>query len=90
MDCLEKYIDGVGYEQITKSQYQELTKDSCIDQLRVKLQKTSPQDVRVNSEQFIIDKITTVYVPVHEARCVDPKKKIGILRIDGITKKILG
>mgnify|MGYP001818655376 CR=1 FL=1 len=69
---------------------QELAKESCIDKLRTKLCKTSPQDIRMNSEKFIIDKITTVYVPVHEARCVDPKKKIEILRVDGITKKILG
>jgi len=69
---------------------QELTKESCIEKLRMKLRKISLQDIRMNSEKFIVDKITTVYVPVHEARCVDPKKRVEILRIDGITKKMLG
>ena len=87
---IENYPTRILEQNSENVRHQELTKESCIDQLRTKLQKTSPQDVRMNSEQFIIDKITTVYVPVHEARCVDTKKKIGILRIDGITKKILG
>ena len=87
---IENYPTRILEQNSENVKNQELTKESCIDQLRVKLQKISPQDVRVNSEQFIIDKIITVYVPVHEARCVDPKKKIGILRIDGITKKVLG
>lgn len=87
---IENYPTRILEQNSENVKHQELTKESCIDQLKIKLQKISPQDVRMNSEQFIIDKITTVYVPVHEARCVDPKKKIGILRIDGITKKILG
>ena len=87
---IENYPTRTLEQNSENVKHQEMTRESCIDKLRMKLRKISPQDIRMNSEKFIIDKITTVYVPVHEARCVDPKKKIGILRIDGITKKILG
>ena len=87
---MENYPTRILEQNSENVKHQELTKDNCIDKLRMKLRKISPQDIRMNSEKFIIDKITTVYVPIHEARCVDTKKKIGILRIDGITKKVLG
>ena len=87
---IENYPTRILEQNSENVKPQEMTRESCIDKLRMKLRKISPQDIRMNSEKFTIDKITTVYVPVHEARCVDPKKKIRILRIDGITKKILG
>ena len=87
---IENYPVRILEQNSENVKHQEMTRESCIDKLKLKLLKISPQDVRINSEKFIIDKITTVYVPIHEARCVDPKKKIGILRIDGITKKVLG
>jgi len=87
---IENYPARILEQNSENVKQQELTRESCIENLRIKLCKTSPQDIRMNSEKFTIDKITTVYVPVHEARCVDAKKKVEILRIDGITKKVLG
>lgn len=87
---VENYPTRILEQNSENIKSQELSKESCIDKLRTKLQRTNPQDVRMNSEKFIIDKITTVYVPVHEARCVDLKKRTRILRIDGVTKKMLG
>ena len=86
---VENYPTRILEQNSENVKQQELTKESCIEKLRVKLRRVSPQDIRMNLEKFIVDKITNVYVPVHEARCVDPKKKVKVLRIDGITKKVL-
>ena len=87
---IENYPTRVLEQNSENVKHQEMTKDSYIERLREKLQnKLNPQDIRINSEKFLVTKITTIYVPVHEARCVDAKNKIKILRIDGITKKIL-
>jgi len=86
---IENYPARILEQNSENVKRQELTRESCINRLRMKLCKINPQDIRINSEKFIIDKITTAYVPVHEARCVDSKKKVKILRIDGITKKVL-
>ena len=87
---VENYPIRILEQNAENTKHQELTQEQYLTKLKEKLQKISPQDIRINSEKFVIDKITTVYTPVHEARCVDSKKKIGILRIDGITKKMLG
>lgn len=54
-----------------------------------KLRNSIEGEVRLNKEAFLIEKIDQVYVPVFEARLIDAKNKIEIMRIDGITKKIL-
>ena len=87
---IENYPTRILEQNSENIKLQEMTRDNCVDRLRIKLRNISPPDIRMNSEKFIIDKITTVFVPIHEARCVDAKKKIRILRIGGITKKVLG
>ena len=87
---VENYPTRILEQNTENIRHQELTREQYLVKLREKLRKISPQDIRINSERFVIDKITTVYTPVHEARCVDSKKRIEILRIDGITKKVLG
>lgn len=87
---IENYPSRILEQNKENVKQQELTQEKAIDKLREKLRrKINLEDIRINSEKFIIEKITTIYVPVHEARCVDKKKRIEILRIDGITKKVL-
>lgn len=87
---IENYPTRVLEQNVEHVKNQELSQEEYINRLREKLRrKLHLQDIRTNTEEFVINKITTVYVPVHEARCVDKKKKIEILRIDGITKKVL-
>lgn len=54
-----------------------------------KLRNSVEGEIRVNSEEFTIEKIEQIYVPIFEARLIDAKNKIEIMRIDGISKKIL-
>ena len=87
---IENYPTRILKQNEENVKNQELSREECIQKLHKKLEnKLSTQDIRINSEKFVVDKITTVYVPIHEARCVDKKKKIEILRIDGVTRKIL-
>ena len=46
-------------------------------------------DVRALNDEFVLREITEVYFPIFEARLIGPKKKVGIIRIDGVRKKIL-
>ena len=41
------------------------------------------------NDEFTLHDITEVYIPIFEARLSDPKKKVGIIRIDAVRKKIL-
>lgn len=54
-----------------------------------KLKNSLEGEIRINNEDFTIEKIDLVYLPIFEARLIDSKNKIEIMRIDGITKKIL-
>ena len=67
----------------------ELTIDAMVKKLIDKLKKSVGDDVRSFHEELVLEDILEVYVPVYEARLIGPKKKIKILRIDGVRKKIL-
>ena len=86
---VENYPTRILEQNSENVKHQELTREQYLEKLKNKLRKINPQDIRINSERFVIDKVITVYTPVHEARCVDSKKRIEILRIDGITNKVL-
>jgi len=67
----------------------ELTYDAAINKLQSELKKPMESDVRALNDEFILREITEVYSPIFEARLIGPKKKVGIIRIDGVRKKIL-
>jgi len=67
----------------------DITYEGLVNKLKVKLKKPIETEVRDLQDDFVINKIKEVYVPIYEARVVGPKKKVGILRIDAIRKKIL-
>ena len=89
-DTLEGYPDSVLEQNGENVRRPEVTLAQCFSMLRDELRKTGPGDIRVNSSEMSIEGVTAVYVPVYEARCVGPKRKVAILRIDGVTKKVLG
>ena len=49
----------------------------------------SQLEVRDLKDEFTINEISEIYVPIFEARLVGPKKKVELLRIDAVRKKIL-
>jgi len=67
----------------------ELTYDAAINKLQSELKKPMESDVRALNDEFVLREITEVYSPIFEARLIGPKKKVGIIRIDGVRKKIL-
>ena len=67
----------------------ELTYDAAINKLQFELKKPMESDVRKLNDEFVLREIIEIYFPVFEARLIGPKKKVGIIRIDGVRKKIL-
>ena len=67
----------------------EITKKAALTKLSEKLQRPLESDVRDLNDEFTIQEIAEIYVPVFEARLVGPKKKVGIMRIDAVRQKIL-
>ena len=66
-----------------------LEQDETVRRLETVL-KDVEEDVNMIKEKISIDKLVQVFVPVYEARCVDLKNKVELLRIDAINKKIIG
>lgn len=67
----------------------EITNDIAIEYFTKKLMRPLEEDVRDLKEEFQINEVSEIYVPIYEARLIGPKKKVAILRIDGVRKKIL-
>lgn len=67
----------------------EITYDVAVDQLKIILKKSLEQDIRNLNDEFTLNTISEIYIPIFEARLVGPNKKIEILRIDAVRNKIL-
>lgn len=67
----------------------EITVKEALTKLGQRLQRPIESDVRDLNDEFSVNAVSEIYVPVFEARLTGPKKKVGILRIDAVRKKIL-
>jgi hypothetical protein len=67
-----------------------VNQEEVLKRLENMLKEDIEEDVKMVKEKISIDKLEEVFVPVYEARCVDKKNKVKIIRIDAINKKILG
>ena len=67
----------------------EVTKDAIIKKLKNKLIQPFKTKVKNLNDEFRVNEISEIYVPIYEARLIGPKKKVGILRLDAVRKKIL-
>ncbi len=68
----------------------ELTDDVSVKRLIEKIKDTSiDYDVRDLKENYIVNEILKIYVPIYEARLVGPKKKVKIMRIDAVKRKVI-
>jgi len=67
----------------------EITYDVAVEQLKTILKKPLEQDIRNLNDEFTLNTISEIYIPIFEARLVGPNKKIEILRIDAVRNKIL-
>lgn len=68
----------------------KLTYEKAQDKLMTKLKEfVEKEQVRDITEEFVVDEISEIYIPIFEARLVGPRKKAGIIRIDAVRNKIL-
>ena len=86
---IENYPDQILTENSANVKKIQITFDSAINLLKESLKKLLESDIRKLNEEFTLESITEVYVPVYEARLTGPKNKVGLLRLDAVRKKIL-
>ena len=86
---LENYPKRVLDNSNTKIRKSEKKHDDLIDELLDVLKTPIKGDVRNITDEFTLDAVTEIYVPIFEARLVGPKKKVKILRIDAAQVKII-
>lgn len=86
---LENYPKRILEQNKSNIKKPEITYDQAKDNLAVKLKRPLEPDVRDLNDEYLINEISEIYVPIYEARLVDPKKKVAILRIDAVRNKIL-
>jgi len=86
---IENYPDQILTEHSATVKKTQITYDSAINSLKEVLQKPIGTDIRKLNDEFILDEITEVYIPIYEARLTSPKNKVGLLRLDAVRKKII-
>lgn len=86
----ENFPDKVLKENSNNVRKCLLTQDEVSEKLETVLKEDIEEDVKMVKEKISIDKLDQVFVPVYEARCVDQKDKVEILRIDAINRKVIG
>ncbi|MFB5630674.1 MAG: hypothetical protein ACE5RN_03710 [Nitrosopumilaceae archaeon] len=86
---IENYPTRILNENKSNIKKPEITVETAIDILTKKLKKPPEKDVRDLKDEFTLNEVSEIYVPIYEARLIGPKKKVGILRIDAARNKIL-
>jgi len=86
---VENYPQRLLDANLTNVKKPEITYDAAVEQLKFILKKPLEQDIRNLNDQFFLNVISEIYIPIFEARLVGPNKKIEILRIDAVRNKIL-
>ncbi|MDH3313894.1 MAG: hypothetical protein OEM28_12250 [Nitrosopumilus sp.] len=86
---IENYPKKILEDRSSTVRKPEFSYDSAIEKLQIHLKKPLESDVRDLRDEFVLHDLTEVYIPIFEARLSDPKKKVGIIRIDAVRKKIL-
>lgn len=62
---------------------------AAVELLRGRLQEKIDGDARDLSDEFAIERLAEVYVPVYEARLVGPRRKAAVMRIDAVRRSVL-
>ncbi len=86
---IENYPDQILSKNPANVKKIQITYDSAINSLKEVLKKPIEADIRKLNDEFIVNEITEVYIPIYEARLTGPKNKVGLLRLDAVRKKFL-
>jgi len=86
---MENYPDKILEENLSNVKGPKLTNQNATKLLENFLKKSLEADIQKLNEEFILQEITEVYVPIYEARLTGPKNKVELLRLDAIRNKVL-
>ena len=86
---IENYPDKILEENLSYVKKPEIKYDSAIQILKESLKSPLEKDIRDLNEEFSVEEITEIYIPIFEARLTGPKNKVGLIRLDAVRKKIL-
>jgi len=86
---IENYPDQILSKNPANVKKTQITYDSAINSLKEVLKKPIEADIRKLNDEFIVNEITEVYIPIYEARLTGPKNKVGLLRLDAVREKFL-
>jgi len=86
---IENYPDKILKDNLSNVKGPTITNQDAINSLKDFLKKPLESDIRDLNEEFTLNEIMEVYVPIYEARLTGPKNKVGLLRIDAVRNKIL-
>lgn len=56
---------------------------------RITYDKKIDSDVLELSENFTVNEVFEVHIPIYEARLVGPRKKVEIMRVDAVKRKVI-
>ena len=62
---------------------------AAVDLLRGRLREKIEGGARGLSDEFAVESLAEVYVPVYEARLVGPRRKAAIMRVDAARKSVI-
>jgi len=86
---VENYPEKILEENSPNVKRPKVTNQFAIDSLKEFLKKPLESEITKLNEEFVLGEITEVYVPTYEARLTGPKNKVGLLRLNAVSKKIL-
>lgn len=86
---VENYPQRLLDANLTNVKKPEIAYDAAVEQLKFILKKPLERDTRNLNDQFFLNMISEIYIPIFEARLIGPNKKIEILRIDAARNRIL-
>ena len=86
---LENYPTRILQKNESGVKKPNLSAEDAMEKLKTKLKQLDVENVRDLKEDFTIDEVYEIYVPIYESRIVGPKKKVELLRIDAVRNKIL-
>ncbi len=88
-NTVESYPDSILEDGKTAVRDAGMTHDEAVQRLEQSLKGGMDDDAKNIQEEFVMDGITRVYVPIFEARLSGPDKREKIIRIDAVRKKIV-
>lgn len=86
---IESYPERVLEDNKDRVRTSKINQNEIVDKLVNVLQEDVDKDVKMVKEKMAIDELSEIFVPIYEARCIDSKSKVKVLRIDAVKSKVI-